>query len=530
LWQLSRESVHYARIAFLLSLAIGIGWFATSFRATVRNSQIDQAHYIVGADARIKERDTDLKVDRVRSPEFYLQHPDIKAASSAYRIPRVNAAEAGNVTLLAVDPTTFGDVSLPNWRNDLGNIRIPYLPETDVNLPTVGIPLPESPQKINFWARLDAVASNQGTSFIYEPSIARLVNRTQLGLRLQDSQGTWFLAPATIQLIEYLRCGESSTVIGDRPGFGMRAHVPSGWAYFEVDLTQLAAQPVGELRLASIYWDYISVNPFGEGNLRLLIAEFTTVGATGESQFMPIFEDTNNHWEFLSHSGATTLGLPPQRGLPTLNNIFRCEVTSDSQSQSLDASIRDVLVIPFTQQGVRARMGINVNYPTPFTLQAIMSQSIHDEEGIEIGEDASPLRLTGIGSGEISIKPAMMTEYFPTLYNRDRFIVVDVRELLYFLNYRPIATYYPNEIWLEFNDDVEGKDQVQTILDDLTKDSPNITTIDEVTYVEEFDNLETDPLALGLLGLMFLAFIIALILSIVGLLTYSALTAQARRS
>jgi ABC-type antimicrobial peptide transport system permease subunit len=50
-----------------------------------------------------------------------------------------------------------------------------------------------------------------------------------------------------------------------------------------------------------------------------------------------------------------------------------------------------------------------------------------------------------------------------------------------------------------------------------------------VTLPGALELLQTDPLNRGLLGLMMLAFIVAIALSIVGLLTYAALTAASRR-
>jgi ABC-type antimicrobial peptide transport system permease subunit len=50
------------------------------------------------------------------------------------------------------------------------------------------------------------------------------------------------------------------------------------------------------------------------------------------------------------------------------------------------------------------------------------------------------------------------------------------------------------------------------------------------TFSDTLENLETDPLSVGLIGLLFLSFIIVLVLSIISLLTYAGLTAQFRRA
>lgn len=527
LWQLSREPVHYARITFLLALAVAIGWFATSFRATVRSSQADQARYIVGGDAIVKERDTVLGVDRVRLAEYYVEHPEVVAASAAFRAN--NVSYGGNrpgdlfpMDILAIDPRQFGEVTLDNWRHDLGNIRVPYLPETPLNIPTVGEALPNAPSRIGVWARADQLQFSGATgTAIYQPDLGRLVARVRLGLRLQDETGTWILAPLQAVRIEYLRSGV------DRPGFGTRSHVPSGWVYYEADLSRLEYQPVGELRLVSVYWTHRSNFNFGEQNVRLSLAQMSLIGADGATQPFKIL--TEGNWQFRQHSGAES------NGAVTLGNVLdtlRCDPEGrDPVTGMFSVEACDTLYIIFDQTAALASMGINVNYPDLPPMQGIISKSLNENYNVLYGEEASPFSLPNVGNVPVQIQPAMVTEYFPTMYNDRRpFVIVDVRELMYWLNARPAAQVYPTEMWLKFSDEVEDVDEVEAIFTDLTTQDGRIARISEASFVEEFDQLETDPLALGLLGLMFLAFIIALSLSIVGLLTYAGLTAQTRRN
>ena len=107
-WQVSREPAHYGRITFLLTLAIGIGWLATSFHATLQRSQRDQAAYAVGADVRIKERDSVAKINRTREEAFYADLPGVEAVGLVARFYVPNAGREGRQSLsgeiLAVNP------------------------------------------------------------------------------------------------------------------------------------------------------------------------------------------------------------------------------------------------------------------------------------------------------------------------------------------------------------------------------------------------------------------------------------------
>jgi hypothetical protein len=105
------------------------------------------------------------------------------------------------------------------------------------------------------------------------------------------------------------------------------------------------------------------------------------------------------------------------------------------------------------------------------------------------------------------------------------FAVVDRDALLYMLN-RPSAALYPDEVWLKTTPGADAS----ALLRALRPADRSAAVVTAQTLPGELANLQTDPLSRGLLGLMFLAFLIAMSLSIVGLLTYAALTATARQS
>ncbi|MBI5930564.1 MAG: ABC transporter permease [Chloroflexi bacterium] len=508
-WQLAREPLHYGRITFLLALAIGIGWFATSFQATVRRSQTDQASYLVGADARIYERDTRLNVDRAREPDFYNDNSDVDATSIGYRVNGVNVSTSFNQLLagdvLAIDSRNFGDVALEKWRSDLGNILIPFNPDDAVVMPSVGEELPFNPAKIGLWARISLTGFAFSDQDLFQPNLQRLRRQVTLRVRLQDEAGTWMIVPLQEVRVEYLRQGL------DEPGMESAAHVTSGWVYYEADFSRLNYTPVGKIRLVSVFWDHRSSSNFGEANIRLSLAQMTLIDGQANTTPFEIFKRGN--WNYVYDSGAGSDG----------------DVTLGSDLDNLHT---DIIYVTFDQVALRTRAGINLNYPDPQPMQAIVSNSMAEENNLEVGGDEPQIiTLPNVARTAIQFVPQRTTEYFPSLYNTRPFIIVDVRELMYWINQRPSAQFYPNEVWMNFKDDIKSVGDVNKVLGNLQGgDNTGVINIREVTYAREFDRLETDPLALGLLGLMFLAFIIGLALSIVGLLTYASLTSQARRN
>ncbi len=516
-WQLSREPVHYGRITFLLALAVGIGWFATSFRATLSNSHNDQAKYRVGTDVRVVERDTALNVNRARPAEVYMALDEVTAASTAYRIRNTNLSTslAGDLrgTILAIDPDTFGQTLY--WRSDLGPVYTPRAPGDPPSLPERGEALPFVPDRIGLWARFEVSSFRPGADSAYRPDVGRMVQRTELFLRLLDANGTWVHVPVEPVEVEYARVGR------DAPGMAARGYVTTGWVYYEADLGASKYEPVAPVNLVSFYWQYRSPSARGERGMRLTLADMSLWDAEGAATPFPIF--TDRAWEFLYDSGATASG-------------------DTAPGWNVPGERADALYVRWEQGAQRTTIGILVNYPDLGPLDAVVSRRVQEENGLTWGLDAAPFSLINIGGSRIQFRAVQIADYYPSLYDTvphledlkgDSFMVVDARELLYRMNRRPSAAFYPDEVWLRLGDGIDARSEraVAAFIDKLDNGGTNPAVIlSETTLAEELGKLSTDPLALGLLGLMYLAFIMALALSIVGLLTYAGLTAQSRRT
>jgi hypothetical protein len=341
------------------------------------------------------------------------------------------------------------------------------------------------------------------------------MQRTTIYVRLQDANGSWLVLPIEPVEVEYVRQGT------DAPGAGARSFMTSGWVYGEADLSALEYEPVGPVRLVSVFWEYRSANPRGERGVRLTLADMSLIDANGESTPFPVFED--NNWEFLYDHGAEATGRTnPGWALPTERG--------------------DSIYFSWNQEAQRTIVGAVLNYPAPERpIDAVISRRMMEANGnMDSGTDAEPFQLFDVGRMQMSFTPVLVSDYFPTLYDRtpsasdprgNSFMVVDARDLMYVLNRRPSATYYPDEVWLRLDEGVDSSDKstINTVIRRMDEDD-SVLVLSKITLADELDKLRTNPLGLGLLGLMYLAFIMALALSVVGLLTYAGLTAQSRRT
>ena len=255
--------------------------------------------------------------------------------------------------------------------------------------------------------------------------------------------------------------------------------------------------------------------------MRLTLADLTLIDADGQAVPYSIFE--RDGWEFLYDRGATAKG----------------EI--DTVRMPGDAARGDALFVKWAQEAQRSTVGVVLNYPASEPLDAVVSRRVLEQNGLAASLDAPPFTLVNIARTQVQFRPVLVADYYPSLYDiapneadprGDSFMVVDVRELLYWLNRRPSAAYYADEVWLRLGDGLNpaDRDEVHAFVGRLSDDGGDVVLLSSVTLADELRKLRTDPLALGLLGLMYLAFVVALTLSVVGLLTYAALTTQARRT
>ena len=500
-WQVSREPVHYGRITFLLALAIGIGWFATSFRATVNRSHADQARYRVGTDVRLTERDIVLDADRARSTETYLAIPEVAAASVAARFPNVDVSVdrqrpiAGDV--LAIDSDTFG--SAIYWRSDLGPVKSPLPLGQPIDLPVPGRALPFSPSRIGLWARMDQQGFSFSVAGLYRPDLNRLLQRMELWVRLRDEAGVFLHVPFEVVEVEWARVGT------DRPGLDARSFNTTGWAYFEASLDALDYTPQGNLRLEAIYWRHRARDARFENDLRLSLSGLTLLDSGGSATPLD-WLDQDDGWELLYDSGALIQDL----------NVIAAVAPDRPDQRSLQ--------VLWDQRGQRSTMGLVLDYPEIGPIPAIASQTLLERNNLSPGDS---FQLINLARTRPEVQVLDTTQYYPTLYEDERpFLVVDRDALLYTLNRRPSAAVYPAEVWLRLAPGVSSREFADRV--DVEGDEGAVIHV--VTLEGVMRTLRTNPLSLGLMGLLFLAFVVALALSVVGLLTYAALTAQGRRA
>ncbi len=115
-WQLARRPLRYSRSALLLILTVALGGFATLYIATWSGSQRDQAARQVGAEIRVDPDHRTGAMPVTALPGAYAALPGATGVMAARRSSLAAFAAGGSVQLLALDSGTAPRVVA--WRSD----------------------------------------------------------------------------------------------------------------------------------------------------------------------------------------------------------------------------------------------------------------------------------------------------------------------------------------------------------------------------------------------------------------------------
>ncbi len=536
-WQVSREPLHYGRITFLLALAIGIGGFAVTYQATLRGNDVDQATYRVGADLRVlyANQTTPLRIEAMQ--DELAQQSDIAALSFVNRIALVNTSTGlssgtsrrsrsrqGGI-LLGVPAANIDQVAYS--RADLDTV-IP--PTFDEELPQTGRTLPADTTTLRLQVRLDARIALSfnvfADSFINAPTVLTDVLRLQL--RLRDEAGTRYLLPlqADTDALEAFLAAEAEQAAQEE----------------ESDEDRFA--PLNEEELLATQWPddgWITytgsigelINPLPDGLYLegIVLQSFTGFSTPYEQAQLSIAS-----LQALDAAGTvTTLDWLEPENWSFVNELF---TVADAPASTDASGGETALMLRWSETDDPATFGLMLNYLefTSVTHGRSQDVALNEDEivGIPVFVSRSFAEANALSVGQRfslffdQARPWFevidIIDYYPTLYQDTPYIVADQDILTYTLLRRPLAVALPGETWIRLNADTDA-----SAVTDFLSNSENAPYIAETINTEDIlQTYRTDTLSLGIIGLLYLSFVIGIVLSAVSLFTYVSLSVQAR--
>ena len=467
LWYMARNPVHYGRLILLLIMAASVGMFSATFLGTLERSYNERTMYSVGGDVRLEQLN-DQYASKGSLQERYSSVPGVENVSIAYR----SSGTVGTMfaqtefTLLAVDSESLSQVAW--YRADFADKSLPELMnllEQDAPIKE-GIDLPDGTETIGLW--------------VY-PEKGNL--KLKVYARVKDGRG------------RYIDCLIGSTEA-------------EGWQYLEAKLTTFGTDAPSPLNLVCLY-----VIP--EGMTGLFGSPqgvyFDNLQVRGSFSSEPVvvedFEDVSE-WTVSPEEVSASFA-----GAPSITDTFSKNFTTVHSGNS---SAR----FGWAVRGASTRIVFPNLDTRPLT--ALVSHSFLASAKVPI-EALVQIRLPGQFMLVI-IKDAV--DYFPTLDPAEKgFLLVNLDRLINVRNRQLGTPIYPNEAWLALTSESEQRAEAISTLEFGRYGAH--TFYDKEAMIAQ---LEADPLAAaGWGGMLMIAFLSVVLVSSLGFVVYSYLSAQGRQ-
>ena len=473
-WQVSRRPLRYARAALLLILALAIGLFAVSYTETWRRSQADQAAFQVGADLRVTpDQRTGTAIPQWDLAAGYAQIDGVERAMPAIRDIVALSRSAGAGQVVAIDAAAAP--SIVAFRPDLSPDPFGDLMQSLVagrpSLPGITLPGDVQRLRINGAVRLDQPAGDPQAEA--PPFSLTVILRDGMGVLHRVDAGRLATGAETVLVPSLARS------LAD----GQVAAPTSPLAIVSIDIRTIV--PDHEARSGQISIPAISVSPSLDGD-----------------EWVPVDLGPAGSWE-VAQSRVSGLSIAP-----TIEAIDAAGVAAARISTG--AVERDLLIplVYSLRPGPApelAAVPIVASQPFLAATEAVKGDVLQ----VEIAGARRDVLVSGV------------VEAFPSTTADRPAVVVDLPtyQTLAYLNSGLVLSV--DEWWL----DVRGgtASSVASTLND-----PPFSTWRLQSGVERTTTLQTDPVALGIIGALSVGFVAAALFATVGFVVSAAVSAHER--
>jgi len=475
---LVRQPSHYTRLILLLMFATGVGMFGATFSSTLSGSYVDRAAYKAGADVRATF-DSATIGGGDGAARALVESVPAEAASLVGRVEGTAFVELNtrrSLSILAVDSSTFADVSF--MRDDFApqslDAMTERLAEDQAIMPT-GPVLPADAQQFGMWLKFPDTRGRIDVVVALRDSTGRLVERTLASVApTADYAPEWRFYATSVR--------GSSTI-----------NPPQG----PFELIAVLFDPTGRIAAQR---GVIQAGPL-----------MTSMTPPPETRNLPVLQVLEAPWgDEVTVASLTDPAFAVIQGtrLGAINDTARpVEDAPPGLGQSLRYEWLDSVFAP----GARG-MGLAMERrPLGMFIDRQTAASLELTEG-----DTFTLSVVG---RSMTAQIAGYIDYFPTWQPGSGFAVVDASRLFAEVNIAaPDRALQYREAWFA-SDDPEA-----------TSAALEAAGIADVVSRQAIElQQQDDPLiAAGWSGILAIAFAAVLLLSAIGFVVYSYLTAQQR--
>jgi hypothetical protein len=503
---LVRNPGHYTRLILLLMFATGVGMFGASFRATLQQSYDDRASYSVGADVRAGDLRTLTGGGEIAFRTAVSDVPATAVASIARIGGRITTQSGfANIEFLGIDSESIANVGY--FREDFSEQTLNEIATTlkQNQADLQGVPIPVDARQIGIWVKAPDIRGPVRVGIMVRDANGRYFNAlfAELGPDDPTSEEWRFISRDILEMTERFGPVRGESLINP-----LTLH-----AYF-IQPQGNIARSFGRVLFGSVLATAAEPAPPTEDDyvaepIRtrrdqapavpdavLRVAQFD--GAVLVKDFSTIdgFEVIR---DFLPYSAGDSATSNPD-GPPGFERSTRLDWSGVSVRQPVTRGLRQVTdgeLMAFYLDSASA---------------ALLELDVGDRADIFSGQKYS----RGILVGTFEFFPT--TDFGP---NAETIAVVDLSRLLAVNNASPsIAPAAPTEVWYATDDPTE----LRSVLDSERFRPSLLMDIDSTRLLQQEDPL----VAAGWQGILAIAFGAVLLLSAIGFLVYSYLTAQQR--
>jgi ABC-type antimicrobial peptide transport system permease subunit len=509
MWQLVRNPMHYSRLVLLLMFATAVGMFAASFGATLDSSYADRASYQSGSKWRL----TDVRGIQAQGPidsgSLTAEQLGLERGSPVFRLSASQGQTLSrlSVDVLGVDADSFSDVAY--FRDDFASSSLGGLmePLREGRPPRVGLELPADARWLGIWVN----PTNMPSAF-------------SLQMEVVDATGRYFSYQVGPDDVRQMSPGWNLLVTDlNRPGTNFSLNFPRRPNPFDsvngpypvsgpqapLSVTSITlrsptrfAAPLGSIQFGSIEATSAATLASLDATLDVQKVLFDPERASGGlpgGTTVVEFAASSADW-------STLQGMLPN----ALND--RISATESGGFSALELSWEP-------QQGSINTHGLqfaSIRGPIP----ALASRGFIEATGLKVG-DVTKIFVSQVF---LDVEIAGTFDLFPTLEDtrKNAALIVDGPTIGAVINGHPAGPLqYPGEIWLD-----GGSQDIEGVRAALQKGnfSAGLVSFEQLREAQQKDPL----VAAGWEGILFISFAAILILSAIGFLIYSYLTAQRR--
>ncbi len=526
-WQLARRPGGQARAAFLLVMAVSIGFFAASYAATWQESQADQADFQVGADLRVlPNRRTN---DSITDLHLTSAHESLDGVDTSMPIQRITGALPGSDrrgTFLLLDAAKAAEVvslrpeAAPEFARAMDELAAarPEIP---------GIDLPDGARRLDVTfevtEELVALDDVQIPDFFHDEFLDAVLDEEPDTDGQPDTEDEAADEPEAVEFLPPGFTGQVDVVVRDGSGLLHRLAIGPlesnvGRQVLTVDLgdspaAEAAFAPLHPLRIVDIQIRS-TAPPFVSREVAVDLLSIEAVGeATGADRVPVSLEPTDDRrWVPSILTQGRTFGQPTIT-LSASDERIRINLET---AASDDFSTAQVLF------GVRPGSWSNSDTFPVVVSRQWLTQSRTDIGG---GVNLDALRLL---DGEAVVAGAV--DVFPTVDPVSNHAVIADLPTLQVVDYelgRAIRT--ADEYWLKTGGgDVVGAPGTAAVGAALL--AAPYESVEIEGKQQRYVSLTTDPAALATIGAFAVGFVVASAFAVLVFVAVTAVSARERRS